>query len=112
MLADIENHSADPADERVVLSEFLALLALTLRSAHRRGHVVSVIVTGVSGGGIFAALAAGATRVEMLHDARIQVLSPAALAAIGQQATPEDESAAAAMRAGAVDAIFEDAPSA
>lgn len=111
VLADIENHSADPADERVVLSEFLALLALALRSAHRRGHVVSVIVTGVSGGGIFAALAGGATRVEMLQDARIQVLSPAALAAIGQQATPEDESTAAAMRAGAVDAIFEDAPS-
>ncbi len=107
VLADIENHSADPADERMVLSEFLALLALALRLAHHRGHVVSVIVTGVSGGGIFAALAAGASHVEMLREARIQVLSPAALAAIGQQAVPEDESAAAAMRAGAVDAIFE-----
>lgn len=107
VLADIENHSADPADERVVLSEFLALMALALRLVHHRGRVVDVIVTGVSGGGIFAALAAGATRVEMLSEARIQVLSPAALAAIGQQATPEDESAAAALRAGAVDAIFE-----
>jgi hypothetical protein len=108
VLADIENHSADPADERVVLSEYLALLALALRVAQRRGHDVRVIVTGVSGGGIFAALAAGASRVEMLPEARIQVLSPEALAAIGQQAVPEDESATSAIRAGAVDALFED----
>lgn len=110
VLADIENHSAAPEDERVVLSEYLALLALSLRATHHRGHDVRVIVTGVSGGGIFAALAAGATRVEMLRDARIQVLSPEALAAIGQQAVPEDESSTAALRAGAVDTIFEDAP--
>lgn len=110
VLADIENHSADPADERVVLSEYLALLALSLRTAHHLGHDVRVIVTGVSGGGIFAALAAGATRVEMLQEARIQVLSAEALAAIGRQAVPEDDSSTAALRAGAVDAIFEDAP--
>ncbi len=110
VLADIGNHSADPEDERVVLSEYLALLALSLRVAHHRGHDVNVIVTGVSGGGIFAALAAGATRVEMLQEARIQVLSAEALAAIGQQAEPDDECATAAIRAGAVDVIFEEAP--
>ncbi len=110
VLADVENHSAAPEDERVVLSEYLALLALSLRATHHRGHDVKVIVTGVSGGGIFAALAAGATRVEMLREARIQVLSAEALAAIGQQAVPEDEYATAALRAGAVDAIFEEAP--
>ena len=71
---------------------------------------MNVIVTGVSGGGIFAALAAGATRVEMLQEARIQVLSAEALAAIGQQAAPDDECATAAIRAGAVDVIFEEAP--
>jgi hypothetical protein len=109
VLADIENHSAAPEDERVVLSEYLALLALSLRATHHRGHDVRVIVTGVSGGGIFAALAAGATRVEMLQEARIQVLSAEALAAIGQQAVPDDECATAAVRAGAVDAIFDEA---
>lgn len=108
ILVDIETHSADPDDERVVLSEYLALLAMSLRVAHARGHDVRVIVTGVSGGGIFAALSGGASRVEMLHDAHLQVLSAAALAAIGRQATPDDDSPEAALAAGAVDAIFQE----
>ncbi|MFO1321444.1 MAG: carboxyl transferase domain-containing protein [Burkholderiales bacterium] len=106
LLADVENHSADPADERVVLSEYLAHLALVLRLLHRRGNDVHVIVTGISGGGIFAALSAGASRVSMLRDARIQVLSPAALAALDKAADREDETLSAALSAGAVDSAF------
>ncbi|MEO8039049.1 MAG: biotin-independent malonate decarboxylase subunit gamma [Betaproteobacteria bacterium] len=106
ILADVENHSADPADEAVVLSEYLAHLALTLRWVHRCGHEVHVIVTGVAGGGIFAALAAGATRVSMLPHARIQVLSPAALAALDKRADGATETLAAALAAGAIDSSF------
>jgi hypothetical protein len=109
ILADVENHSADPADERVVLSEYLAQLALTLRLLHRRGNDVHVIVTGIAGGGIFAALAAGATRVGMLPRARLQVLSPAALAALGMRADTDDETLGSALAAGAVDGAFPDA---
>lgn len=106
LLADTGTHSADPADERVVLSEYMTHLALTLRELHRRGHEVHVIVTGVAGGGIFAALAAGATRVSMRPSARIQVLAPGALAAIAKRADAEDETLAAAVAAGAVDGAF------
>ena len=106
ILADVENHSADPADERVILSEYLAHLALTLRLLHRRGNDVHVIVTGVAGGGIFAALAAGATRVSMLPTARIQVLSPAALAALDKRADTDCETLESALAAGAVDSAF------
>lgn len=107
ILADTENHSADPDDERVFLSRYMAMLALVLRSFHRAGYQVHLIVTGVSGGGIFAALAAGASRVSMLPGARIQVLSPAALAAIGKASDPATETLAAALAAGAVDASFD-----
>lgn len=106
ILADVENHSADPADERVVLSEYLVHLALTLRWLHRRGNDIHVIVTGIAGGGIFAALAAGATRVSLLPQARIQVLSPAALAALDKHADTDDETLASALAAGAVDSAF------
>lgn len=107
ILANVENHSADPADERVVLSEYLAHLALTLRWLHHRGNDIHVIVTGIAGGGIFAALAAGATRVSLLPQARIQVLSPAALAALDKRADADDETLTAALAAGAVDAAFQ-----
>ncbi len=106
ILADTENHSADPADERVVLSEYLFHLASVLRRLHRRGIDVHVVVTGVAGGGIFAALAAGATRVSMLDSARIQVLSAAAMAALDKAADHADETLSSALTAGAVDAVF------
>ena len=44
----------DPDDERVFLSRYMAMVALVLRSFHRAGYQVHLIVTGVSGGGIFA----------------------------------------------------------
>lgn len=106
VLADVENHSADPADERIVLSEYLAHLALVLRRLHRHGNDVHVILTGASGGGIFAALAAGASRVSMLDGARLQVLPPAALAAIDKSTHGDDETLAAALAAGAVDSAY------
>lgn len=106
LLADVENHSADPDDEGVVLSEYLAHLALVMRSVHSHGNDVHVIVTGVTGGGIFAALAAGASRVGMLQDARIQVLPPAAFEALDKQPDLAGESLAAALAAGAVDSIY------
>ena len=108
VLLDSESHSADPADERVVLSEYLALLALATRYVHDEGHNIEVVVTGVTGGGIFAALAGGATQVEMLRDARLQVLSPEALAAIGKTAEPDTDTLWDALDAGAVDAEFPD----
>lgn len=109
VLADSPSHSVDPADERVVLSEYLSHLALSIRFAHDEGHEVDVVVTGTAGGGIFATLAAGATRVLMRRDARVQVLPPDALAAIGKQADPDDETLYAALDAGVVDATFPDA---
>ena len=108
VLLDSESHSADPADERVVLSEYVALLALATRYVHDEGHNIEVVVTGVTGGGIFAALAGGATQVGMLRDARLQVLSPEALAAIGKDADPDGGTLWDALDAGAVDTEYVD----
>lgn len=106
ILVDAESHSALPADERIVLSEYLIHLALVLRFLHQCGNDVHVVITGVCGGGIFAALAAGASRVSMLSTARIQVLSPAALAALDKTPDQANETLASALTAGAVDAGF------
>jgi hypothetical protein len=107
VLLDSESHAATAADEGVLLSEYLAALALRLRTLHRAGVTVHVVVTGVTGGGIGAALLGPATRASMLAGARMRVLPAAALAALNMS---EDESgtiAAHALRTGAIDDVID-----
>jgi hypothetical protein len=106
LLLDCESHSAKAADERVVLSEYLACLALEARACHRRGVDVQLVVTGVSGGGIFAALAAGARTVGMLASARLQILPRAAMAAINKTEDESETTPARALETGAADHVL------
>ena len=69
-------------DERVMLSEYVAHLALVLSSLRQRGHLVSLQVLGDAAGGIYVALAAPATRVVALPGANVHVLPPAAIARV------------------------------
>jgi acetyl-CoA carboxylase alpha subunit len=69
-------------DERVMLSEYVAHLALVLSSLRQRGHRVTLQVLGDAAGGIYVALAAPAARVVALPGANVQMLPPAAMARV------------------------------
>jgi biotin-independent malonate decarboxylase gamma subunit len=69
-------------DERVMLSEYVAHLALVLSSLRQHGHRVSLQVLGDAAGGIYVALAAPAARVVALPGANVQMLPPAAIARV------------------------------
>jgi len=71
ILLDSESHSSRAPDEKVVLSEYLAHPALQTRTLHHRGVEVRLIVTGVSGGGIFTALASAASKVWIAAGGRL-----------------------------------------
>ncbi len=91
-------------DERVMLSEYIAHLALTLSSLRISGHRVTLQVLGDAAGGIYVALAAPATRVVALPGANVHVLPPAAIARVlrrrSEQGGIEDY-----MRAGVIDTL-------
>ena len=106
ILVDTPGHRATPDEERVVLSDFLAHLALTIRLMHRRGDIVDIIVTGLGGGGIQGALGSGATSVAMAPGARLLVLPPAALRALDKQQRDDEGRLDEALQTGAVDAPF------
>ena len=106
ILVDTPGHRATPDEERLVLSDFLAHLALTVRLVHRGGDAVDVIVTGLGGGGIQGALGSGATSVAMAPGARLLVLPPAALRALDKEQGSDEGRLDEALHTGAVDAAF------
>ncbi|MBC8008209.1 MAG: hypothetical protein H7X76_09215 [Prolixibacteraceae bacterium] len=69
-------------DEKVMLSEFVAHLALVLSSLRQNGHRLTLQVLGDAAGGIYVALAAPAVRVVALPGANVQMLPPAATARV------------------------------
>ncbi len=104
---DAESHSPAAADERLVLSEYMGHLAFQIRRRHRRGVDVHLIVTGVAGGGIFAALAGSVSRVSMLPAARLKVLPDAAMAAINKTEDEESTLPVRALATGAADDVLQ-----
>ena len=107
LLIDSPGHAATPEDEQVIFSEVLALLSLALRWLHRQGHCVDVVVSASGGGGIQAALAAGASSVAMGPQARLYVLPKAAMQALNKAEDEEAGTLATALATGAVDKAFE-----
>ena len=79
---DCATHAARLEDEKVVLSEFIVDMSLALDHLARCGTRVGLSIVGQAGGGVYVALAAPAHRVASLHEADIQVLPGAAVAAI------------------------------
>lgn len=108
VVLDCESHSARASDERLVLSEFLGALALQIRWRHRQSVHIQIVVAGVSGGGIFAALGSAASSVVMLPSARLRVLPKAAMLAINKTEDERRTTPARARDAGAVDAVLGD----
>ena len=79
---DCATHAPRLEDEKVVLSEYIVDMASALDHLARKGTHVGLTVLGQAGGGVYVALAAPARRVTTLHEAEIQVLPGAAVAAI------------------------------
>jgi hypothetical protein len=82
VVLDCESHAARFDDEKAVLSEYVVDMAAALAAARSRGADVRLTIVGRAGGGVYVALAAGATRVAAARGADIQVLPGAALASI------------------------------
>jgi acetyl-CoA carboxylase beta subunit len=101
---DSPGQAATFRDERVLLSEYVAHLALVLSSLRQRGHRLTLQVLGDAAGGIYVALAAPAARVVALPGANVQVLPPAAIARVlrrhSEPARVEDY-----VRAGVIDTL-------
>lgn len=79
---DCASHAPRLDDEKVVLSDYIAGMSRALAAVSARGTKVGLTVLGQAGGGVYVALAAPAARVASLHNADIQVLPGAAVAAI------------------------------
>ncbi|WP_198083924.1 carboxyl transferase domain-containing protein [Variovorax sp. E3] len=106
VLVDSPGHASTPEDERPVLSEFLAHLAITVRVQHRQGRRIDVIVTGMGGGGIQGALGSGATSVAMARGSRLVVLPPAAMRVLHKAQGDEEGNIAEALETAAIDFPF------
>jgi len=104
LIVDCPGQAATNRDERLVLSEYVAHLALCLRSHCAGGGEIVVHLSGESAGGIYVALAAGADRVEAAPEASVRVLPAAAVTTVLRRSVP-DESIEAALAAGVVDRI-------
>lgn len=102
---DSPGHAPTVRDERVMLSEYIAHLALVLSSLRLNGHRVTLQVLGAAAGGIYVALAAPAARVVALPGANVQVLPPAAMARVLRRHS-EPGSVEDYMRAGVIDTLI------
>lgn len=92
-------------DERLMLSEYVAHLALVLSSLRQNGHRVTLQVLGDAAGGIYVALAAPAARVVALPGANVQLLPPAAIARVLRRHS-EPGGVDDYLRAGVVDTLI------
>ncbi|HYJ18835.1 MAG TPA: biotin-independent malonate decarboxylase subunit gamma [Burkholderiales bacterium] len=94
LLLDSPGQAPTFRDERIMLSEYVAHLAMVLSSLRNSGHRLTLQVLGDAAGGIYVALAAPAVRVVALPGATVQVLPPAAIARVlrrqGPQSSLED----------------------
>ncbi len=105
LLLDAPGQAPTLRDERIMLSQYVAHLALVLSHLRVRGHRVTLQVLGEAAGGIYVALAAPATRVVALPGANVQMLPPAAMArVIGRHSARGDMDDY--LRAGVVDTII------
>jgi acetyl-CoA carboxylase beta subunit len=92
-------------DEQVMLSDYVAHLALVLSSLRLSGHRLTLQVLGDAAGGIYVALAAPSARVVALPGANVQVLPPAAIARVLRRRS-ESGGVEDYLRAGVIDTLI------
>ncbi len=102
---DSPGHSVDLRDEQVFLTQYLVHLAMFLRYQTRNGVDVGLLIERQISGGVYIALAAGATRTELASDAMVRTLPASALMQILGDDTPETPDGAAHLEWGVVDLV-------
>lgn len=102
---DCPGQAATRSDELLVLSEYVAHLALCLRDCCRHGVEIVIRIDGQCAGGIYVALAAGAERVEATSAAKVRVLPDRAIEIVLGRTLP-DETLADALAAGIADRLI------
>lgn len=110
LVIDSPGHSVDLCDEQVFLSQYLVHLAMSLRHQTRNGVEVQLLIERQISGGVYIALAAGATRTELAPDAMVRTLPASALLQILGDDTPETPDGAAHLEWGVVDAVRSTVP--
>ena len=104
---DCSSHSPSLSSEAVIMSEYLSTLTRCLRKKYRDGVEIHVVIIGSAGGGVFAALSAGASRLSALSGASIHVLPAAALSTMGWSYNASLNSSDL-LHSGAVDDVIDD----
>jgi alpha-beta hydrolase superfamily lysophospholipase len=102
---DSPGHAPTAKDEQLILSDYVAHLAMVLSRLRERGHRLTLQVLGDAAGGVYVALAAPASRVVALPGANVQVLPPAAMTRIlgrGRASGDVDDY----LRAGVIDTLI------
>jgi len=82
IMVDCEAHSTTLDDEKIMLSQYMANLAMALTLLARRGVYIETTVLRKLGGGVYVALAAASVKLNLLHGAEIQLLPGRAIASI------------------------------
>ncbi|MEP7156008.1 MAG: carboxyl transferase domain-containing protein [Betaproteobacteria bacterium] len=82
LLVDCASHATALDDERVMLSAYLADLACAIYALAAAGTHIETTVLEKLGGGVYVALSAASTNVNLLYGADIQLLPGAAIASI------------------------------
>ncbi len=109
---DCPGHSLALADERLLLSQYLAHLALSLRFLVRAGTPLRLRLQGEISGGVYAALAGAVTSIELGRGALVRTLPSTSLAHIGKEGQEEVADPARYLALGIVDQICPAVPDA
>lgn len=104
IVLDCESHSARLDDERLLLSAYLADVALALMALRESGATLRLTVIGDAGGGVYLALAAAAQHVAVAVGATVHVLPAAAMMSILGTDAESPATAEDYQRAGVADA--------
>ncbi len=112
LIMDCPGHSILLADEAVILSEYLAHLALSLRYLVYNGASIRLRITGTLSGGIYICLAAATSNTELAPGATIRTLPVSSLVSIFGSEMNEKISSDSYIEWGLVDsmALASDAP--
>lgn len=104
---DCPGHSLALADEGLLLSHYLAHLALSLRSLVRNGTTIRLRLLGEISGGVYAALAAAVSSIELGRGALVRTLPSISLAHLFKDRDTSQADPSQYLRLGVVDAICE-----
>jgi len=93
-------------DEKIILSQYLVHLALSLHHLVRQGSLIRLRVTGTVSGGIYIALAAAASTTELAPGAVIRTLPRSSLVHIFGDGIQETVNSASYVEWGLVDTVL------